>query len=177
MRKINTATVEAADDSLCEESNAQPQNPMNAETPAPELTPNPNPDPITGEPGSHPVATAAGAVAVCAAGAALGSIAGPLGTAIGGAAGAIAGGITGNVVGEKIDPTVKDESGAKVEDAYAKGKHPYGAYIPAYSAEYEGSRHYVEPTPEIPAVVPAPIRPATPIVDPAATTIQRPSKD
>jgi hypothetical protein len=81
---------------------------------------------------------------LAAAGAAIGSIAGPIGTAIGGAAGAIAGGITGKVVGEKIDPTVKDETGARVEDAYAKGKHPYGAYIPAYSAEYESFRGEVK---------------------------------
>ena len=39
-----------------------------------------NRDPITGEPGSHPVSTGAGAVVGGAAGAAAGSVAGPVGT-------------------------------------------------------------------------------------------------
>jgi hypothetical protein len=159
---------------------------MKPVVPLPEIiSPNPNPDLITGEPGSHPVATAAGAAAVCAAGAALGSMAGPLGTAIGGVAGAIAGGLGGSAVGETIDPTIKDESCTKVEDAYAGGAHPYGKFIPAYSAEYEGNRHYMAPAPsaaegadlnprpEVSAVVPTPVRPSVPVVDPAETTIQR----
>ena len=146
---------------------------MNPIVPSTEVKPNPNPDPITGEPGSHPVATAAGAAAVCAAGAAIGSMAGPLGTAIGGVAGAIAGGIGGNVVGETIAPTVKDESGVMVEDSYASGGHPYGKYIPAYKADYEGNRHYVAPEPEVPAVTAARIRPTKAETDPAETTIQR----
>ncbi len=148
---------------------------MNPEIPSADIdivqNPNPNPDPITGEPGSHPVATAAGAVAACAAGAALGSMVGPLGTAIGGVAGAIAGGLTGNAVGETIDPTVKDESGAIVEDSYASGGHPYGKYIPAYNADYEGSRHYVAVEPEISPAVPKPVLP--PDIDSTETTIQR----
>ena len=126
-----------------------PQDPIPEEETASETIiiekPNPHPDPITGEPGSHPVATAAGAAVVCAAGAALGSAVGPLGTAIGGVAGAIAGGLTGSAVAETMDPTVKDESGAQVEEAYAKGLHPYGKYIPSYKVDYEGTRHYVSP--------------------------------
>ena len=148
---------------------------MNPEIPSPEvaLTPNPNPDLITGEPGSHPVATAAGAAAICAAGAALGSMAGPVGTAIGGVAGAIAGGLGGSALGETIDPTVKDESGVKVEGNYASGGHPYGKYIPAYSADYEGNRHYVETAEEVTPVVPTPIHPAKRVIEAAETTIQR----
>jgi hypothetical protein len=122
---------------------------MSTETPASEVKPNPNPDLITGEPGSHPVATAAGAVAVCAAGAALGSMAGPVGTAIGGVAGAIAGGLGGNVLGETIAPTVEDPSPTLVEESYATGGHPYGKFIPSYRAEYEGYRHYYVTTPGV----------------------------
>src|SRR4051794_28198101 len=44
-----------------------------------------NPDPLTGEPGSHPVATGLGAAAASAAGLAIGTaVAGPVGTVIGG---------------------------------------------------------------------------------------------
>ena len=110
------------------------------------ITPNPNSDFITGEPGSHPVATAAGAAAACAAGAALGSMAGPIGTAVGGVAGAIAGGLGGSAVGESVDPTVEDTAGTISGEAYAKGDHPYGDHIPGYRAGYEGHRHYVVET-------------------------------
>ena len=65
-----------------------------------------NRDPITGEPGAHPVGTGVGAAAGgVAAGAAVGSVAGPIGTAVGAAVGAVAGGLAGKGVAEKIDPT------------------------------------------------------------------------
>jgi uncharacterized protein (TIGR02271 family) len=65
-----------------------------------------NPDPITGEAGSHPVGTGVGAAAGgIAAGAAVGSVAGPVGTVVGAAVGAVAGGAAGKGVAEKIDPT------------------------------------------------------------------------
>lgn len=65
-----------------------------------------NLDPITGEPGAHPVGTGVGAVAGgMAAGAAVGTVAGPVGTAVGAAAGAVVGGLAGKGVAEKIDPT------------------------------------------------------------------------
>ena len=76
-----------------------------------------NADPITGEPGSHPVGTGVGAVGGAAAGAALGSVAagaaigstaGPVGTLIGGAVGAVVGGIAGHAAAEAMDPTVED---------------------------------------------------------------------
>lgn len=105
---------------------------------------NHNADPITGESGSHPVATAAGAASACAAGAALGSMAGPVGTAVGGLVGAIAGGLGGSAVGEALDPTVEDahwrESHAT--QSYANGGHPYEKFIPGYRAGYQGFQHY-----------------------------------
>ncbi|MCU4576952.1 hypothetical protein KTJ34_05875 [Acinetobacter courvalinii] len=67
-----------------------------------------NADPITGEPGSHPVGTGVGAAGGAVAGAAIGSAGGPVGTLVGGAVGAFVGGLTGNAVGEAIDPTVED---------------------------------------------------------------------
>ena len=66
-----------------------------------------NRDPITGEPGAHPVGTGVGAAAGgIAAGAAVGSVAGPVGTVVGAAVGAVAGGLAGKGVAEKVDPTV-----------------------------------------------------------------------
>jgi hypothetical protein len=68
-----------------------------------------NADPITDEPGSHPIETGVGAaVAGAAAGMALGVAAGPIAAAFGVAIGAVAGGYAGNRVGEMIDPTTED---------------------------------------------------------------------
>jgi hypothetical protein len=105
----------------------------------------PNLDPITGEPGAHPVGTGIGAIAGgAAAGAAVGSVAGPIGTAVGIAVGAVVGGLAGKGVAEKVDPTI--------EDAYWRGNYrsrkyvdkdaTYETYQPAYRAGYEGYARY-----------------------------------
>jgi uncharacterized protein (TIGR02271 family) len=64
-----------------------------------------NRDPITGEPGSHPVGTGVGAAAGGAAGAAAGSAVGPVGTGVGAVVGAIAGGLAGKGAAEGVDRT------------------------------------------------------------------------
>ncbi|CAN5624008.1 hypothetical protein BH09PSE5_BH09PSE5_41180 [soil metagenome] len=67
-----------------------------------------NRDPISDEPGAHPVGTGVGAAAGgVAVGAAIGTIAGPIGTAVGAAVGAVVGGLAGKAVAETIDPTDK----------------------------------------------------------------------
>jgi hypothetical protein len=69
-----------------------------------------NADPITDEPGSHPIETGIGAAAAGAsAGLAAGALGGPLAAVVGVTAGAVAGGIIGKHVGEIIDPTSVDE--------------------------------------------------------------------
>jgi uncharacterized protein (TIGR02271 family) len=74
----------------------------------------PNRDPLTGEPRSHPLGTgvgaiggglAGGAAGAAAAGAAAGSAAGPIGTGIGAAAGAVIGGLAGKAGAEAMNPT------------------------------------------------------------------------
>jgi hypothetical protein len=100
-----------------------------------------NPDPLTGEPGSHPVATGLGAAAAGAAGLAIGTaIAGPLGTVVGGLAGVVAGALGGHAAGEAIDPTA--------EEAYWREAHPNQPYAPgttyheyrdAYRVGYENA--------------------------------------
>src|SRR5262249_37777679 len=67
-----------------------------------------NLDPITGEPGAHPVGTGIGAATGGAAtGAAAGSVAGPVGTVVGAVAGGIVGGLAGHSIAEAIDPTAE----------------------------------------------------------------------
>ena len=68
-----------------------------------------NPDPITGEPGAHPVGVGFGtAVGGAAAGAAAGAMAGPVGTVAGAVIGGVAGGLAGKGIAESIDPTAED---------------------------------------------------------------------
>jgi hypothetical protein len=68
-----------------------------------------NPDPITNEPGSHPIETGIGAAALGAAsGVAVGAFGGPVAGAVGAIAGAVAGGYAGKGLGELIDPTIED---------------------------------------------------------------------
>lgn len=97
-----------------------------------------NPDPITKEPGSHPIATGVGAAAAGAAGAAIGSVVPGVGTLVGGAigavVGAVGGGYAGKAAGEAIDPTGTDEYWSKNYKTreYAKGDADYDKYRPAY---------------------------------------------
>jgi hypothetical protein len=69
-----------------------------------------NEDPITGEPGSHPVGAGLGAAAGgAAAGAAAGAVGGPVGAAIGAVVGGVAGGYAGKGIAERIDPTAEED--------------------------------------------------------------------
>jgi hypothetical protein len=100
-----------------------------------------NPDPITGEPGSHPIGTGVGAAGAGATGAAVGAaVGGPVGAVVGAAVGAVAGGLAGKGVAESIDPTV--------EDAYWRQNHAtqsfagagdYDQYSSAYRTGYTGA--------------------------------------
>jgi hypothetical protein len=103
-----------------------------------------NRDPLTGEPGSHPVGTGAGAAAGGAAGAAMGAVGGPVGAAVGLVAGAVVGGLTGKAVAENIDPTAEDAywSEEYSKRPYADRDVPYEAYRPAYRTGYEGYARY-----------------------------------
>jgi hypothetical protein len=104
-----------------------------------------NEDPITGEPGAHPVGVGVGAAAGGAAtGAAVGSVTGPIGTAVGTAAGAVIGGLAGKAVAEQIDPTAADvywnEQYAS-RPYYAKGM-TYDDYRPAYHYGFVARSRY-----------------------------------
>jgi uncharacterized protein (TIGR02271 family) len=78
-------------------------------------TQNPNRDPLTGEPRSHPVGTGVGAVSGGAAGAAAGAAAGPIGAGVGAAAGAAIRAAAGHAVGEHYDPTTGGDLGRYID--------------------------------------------------------------
>ena len=110
-----------------------------------------NADPITGEPGSHPVGTGVGAAGGAAAGAAIGSVAGPLGTLVGGAIGAVVGAVAGHNAGEAVNPTEEDsywrEHSATTE-YFGQTRTLYNDvdydrdYQAAYRLGYENRSHY-----------------------------------
>lgn len=104
-----------------------------------------NEDPITGEPGSHPVGSGLGAAAGgAAAGAAAGAVAGPVGAAVGAVVGGVAGGLAGKAIAENIDPTVE---AAYWEENYATRDYvdedvEYEHYEPAYRYGWESRTRY-----------------------------------
>ncbi|RYY78888.1 MAG: hypothetical protein EOO69_08480 [Moraxellaceae bacterium] len=110
-----------------------------------------NRDPITGEPGSHPVGTGVGGIGGAAAGAAIGSVAGPVGTVVGGAIGAVAGGVAGHAAGEAVNPTEEDaywRSNYATTPYYSTSSQTYSDldydrdYSSAYRLGYENRAHY-----------------------------------
>lgn len=104
-----------------------------------------NRDPITGEPGSHPVGTGVGAAGGAVTGAAVGAVAGgPIGAVVGGAIGAVAGGAAGHAVGESVNPTVEDTYWREnyPKSTYADNTVPYTEYQPAYRYGWEARERY-----------------------------------
>lgn len=95
----------------------------------------PNRDPLTGEPGAHPVGTGIGAaLGGAAAGALTGTAAGPLGTLVGAALGAIVGGLAGKSAAEAIDPTAEEAFWRDnfTHRPYYSSVHSFDDYGPAY---------------------------------------------
>jgi hypothetical protein len=103
-------------------------------------------DPITGEPGAHPVGTGIGAVGGAVAGAAVGGAAGgPVGAMVGAAVGGLAGGLAGKGVAEAVNPTE--------EEAYWRENYRHRPYVanrgyedlaPAYRYGWESRTRYPE---------------------------------
>jgi uncharacterized protein (TIGR02284 family) len=113
-----------------------------------------NRDPITDEPGAHPVGTGIGATGGAVAGAAAGSIGGPVGVAVGGVVGAVVGGLAGKAAGEAINPTAEEaywRENYSREPYYEKGR-TFDDYAPAYRlgltgrSRYEGDWDTAEPS-------------------------------
>ena len=108
-----------------------------------------NRDPITGEPGSHPVGTTVGAAGGAVAGATIGAVVGgPVGAVVGGAVGAVAGGAAGHGAAEVVNPTIED---AYWRDNYSKASYvernrPYTDYQNAYRYGWESRSAYPNKT-------------------------------
>lgn len=110
-----------------------------------------NRDPITDEPGAHPVGTGVGAAGGAVAGASAGSIAGPAGAAVGGVVGAVVGGLAGKAAGEAVNPTREEafwRDNYSKEPYYESGRS-YDDYAPAYRLGLSGRQRYEEPWPSV----------------------------
>lgn len=107
--------------------------------------PQSNPDPITGQPGAHPVGTGVGAAGAGVVGTAIGgAVGGPVGAVVGAVVGSVAGGLAGKGVAEKVDPTIESEywrSNYKSRP-YIEPDYDYTDYEPAYRTGYEGYSTY-----------------------------------
>jgi hypothetical protein len=104
----------------------------------------PNIDPLSGEPGAHPVGVGLGAAGAGAAGAAIGTMAGPIGTAVGAVIGAVAGGLAGKGVAEAVDPTVEDAYWREnySDRPYVTEDDTYEDLAPAYRHGWESRSRY-----------------------------------
>ena len=103
-----------------------------------------NPDPITGEPGAHPVGVGVGTAGGAAAGAAIGAVGGPVGAVAGAVVGGVAGGLGGKAAAEAIDPTAEDvywQQTYSSRDYVDKGA-PYDEYRPAYRYGWESRTQF-----------------------------------
>lgn len=102
-----------------------------------------NPDPITGEPGSHPVGSGIGATIGAVAGGAIGATAGPVGAAAGIVVGGFLGGAAGHSVAEAVNPSDEVEYWrvAFYTRPYSEGEH-FSDYEPAYYAAAATFREY-----------------------------------
>lgn len=118
---------------------------------------NPNPDPLTGTSGAHPLGTGAGAASGGVAGAAVGmAVGGPVGSVIGAAVGAVAGGLAGKSAAEAVNPTEEETFWRETyvrEPYYVQGR-TYEYYAPGFRAGWEGrvrhdGRTFEEVEPEL----------------------------
>src|SRR4051812_6066406 len=103
-----------------------------------------NRDPITDEPGAHPIGTGVGAAGGAVAGAAAGAIAGPVGAAVGGGVGAVVGGLAGHAAGEAVNPTAEEaywRDNYSKEPYYEQGRS-FDDYGPAYRLGLSGRERY-----------------------------------
>ena len=107
---------------------------------------NTNPDPVTHEPGSHPIGAGVGAAGGGLAGAAIGAaVGGPVGAAVGAVVGGVAGAYSGKSVAEAINPTQEDEYWREHhhKQEWAGDESSFEHYKPAYKTGYEGVMKYV----------------------------------
>ena len=93
-----------------------------------------NRDPLTDEPGAHPVGTGIGAAGGAMAGAAAGTIGGPVGTLVGGVIGAVVGGLAGKAAAEAVNPSTEEAHWREnyTNEPYFEQGRGFDDYGPAY---------------------------------------------
>ncbi|MEO8387319.1 MAG: PA2169 family four-helix-bundle protein [Polaromonas sp.] len=104
-----------------------------------------NLDPISKEPGAHPIGTGLGAAAGgVAAGAAAGAVAGPVGAVVGGVVGAVAGGLGGKEAAEALDPTAEEAYWRDnyTRETYYESGRTFDDYAPAYRLGLSARQQY-----------------------------------
>jgi len=104
-----------------------------------------NRDPISGEPGAHPLGTGVGAAGAGTVGTVLGGIVGgPVGAVVGAVVGSVVGGLAGKGTAEQINPTFEDNHWREnyVSRPYVQSGTPYEDYQSAYRTGYEGYDRY-----------------------------------
>jgi uncharacterized protein YcfJ len=103
-----------------------------------------NLDPLTGEPGSHPVSTGAGAITGGLLGAAAGGlVGGPVGSLVGIGVGAFAGGLGGHKIADAIDETDEENHWRREHSGQPYGPEAdYELYHEAYRVGYRGAIKY-----------------------------------
>jgi hypothetical protein len=105
-----------------------------------------NPDPLTEEPGAHPVGTGVGAAGGGTLGAVIGgAVGGPVGAMIGAAIGGVTGGLAGKGVAESVNPTEEDAYWRDNHAArpYAQGRS-YDDLRPAYQYGWESRGQHAD---------------------------------
>lgn len=105
-----------------------------------------NRDPITDEPGAHPVGTGIGTAGGALAGMAAGAMGGPITMAVGGLAGAVTGGLAGKAVAESVNPTQEDAywRDSFMREPYYETGRTYDDYAPAYKLGWSTRERSVE---------------------------------
>jgi hypothetical protein len=119
--------------------------PMNNKTINSPSQTNSNPDPITGESGSHPLGTGVGAAGAGATATVIGGVVGgPVGAVVGAVIGSVVGGLAGKSTAEQINPTVEDTYWRESYSSrsYIDKGTAYEDYQPAYRIGYEGYARY-----------------------------------
>ena len=105
-------------------------------------TPDANRDPISKEPGAHPVGVAGGGTGGALAGAAIGAaVGGPVGAVVGGVIGTVAGAAAGKGAAEAVNPTMEDNywRGEYSKRPYINKGAAYEDYQPAYRFGWENA--------------------------------------
>lgn len=103
-----------------------------------------NRDPITDEPGAHPIGTGLGATGGAVAGATIGVVGGPIGSAIGGVVGAVVGGLAGKAAGEAVNPTAEETYWRDnyTREPYFESGRTFDDYAPAYRLGLTGRTQF-----------------------------------